>query len=292
MMTIAEAINEGASRLERAGVDAARRTAGVLLGDLLGVGRTHLLTHSEQPIGDEAYESFLRMIARRAAGEPLQHITGHQEFYKLDFLVTPAVLIPRPETEFLVERVLALVRDNSLTSPLIVDAGTGSGCIAVTLAVELPDARVIATDISGAALAVARLNAERHGVSSRVAFYEGDLLAPLAALRVKNQVDILASNPPYVAASRPELVQREVRAYEPHAALFGGDDGLVFYRRLLAEGFDYVRPDGHLVCEIGYSQLDAITEMVAASRWQLSDVTHDLQGIPRTLTISRAQEKN
>jgi release factor glutamine methyltransferase len=287
MMTIAQALAEGSRQLEQAGVDEARRTAGVLLGDRLGVDRTHLLTHPEQSISDEDYESFLRMIERRAAGAPLQYITGHQEFYKLDFLVTPAVLIPRPETEFLVERVLKLVRDNSLTSPLIVDAGTGSGCIAVTLAVELPAARVIATDISGEAIAVARLNAERHGVSPRVAFYEGDLLAPLAALDIKNQVDILASNPPYVAASKPELAQREVRDYEPHTALFGGDDGLVFYRRLLAECFDVVRPGGYLVCEIGYTQLDAITEMVAASRWQLSDVTHDLQGIPRTLVMRR-----
>jgi len=196
-------------------------------------------------------------------------------------------LIPRPETEFLVERVLALVRDARLAAPLIVDAGTGSGCIAVTLASELPAACVMATDISGAALAVARQNAERHGVSARVTFYEGDLLAPLTALGVENRVDVLASNPPYVAAGQPGLVQREVRDYEPHAALFGGDDGLVFYRRLLAEGFDVVRPGGHLVCEIGYSQLDAITEMVAASRWQLIDVTHDLQGIPRTLAMRR-----
>jgi release factor glutamine methyltransferase len=287
MMTIAEAINEGASRLGRAGVDEARRTAGVLLAHLLTVDRTRLFTHPEQVISDEDGESFLRMIERRAAGEPLQYVTGHQEFYKHDFLVTPAVLIPRPETEFLVERVLALVRDARLAAPLIVDAGTGSGCIAVTIAFELPAACVMATDISGAALAVARQNAERHGVSARVTFYEGDLLAPLAALGVENRVDVLASNPPYVAAGQPGLVQREVRDYEPHAALFGGDDGLVFYRRLLAEGFDVVRPGGYLVCEIGYSQLDAITEMVAASRWQLIDVTHDLQGIPRTLAMRR-----
>ena len=287
MTTITQALAEGSRRLERAGVDEARRTAGVLLAHRLNVDRTHLLTHPEQPMSEEDYESYLRMIERRAAGEPLQYVTGHQEFYKLDFLVTPAVLIPRPETEFLVERVLALVGDARLASPLIVDAGTGSGCIAVTLAVELPAARVIATDISGAALAVARQNAERHGVDSRVAFYEGDLLAPLAALGVENQVDVLASNPPYVAAGQPGLVQREVRDYEPHAALFGGDDGLIFYRRLLAEGYDVVRPGGHLVCEIGYSQLDAITAMVAASRWQLADVTHDLQGIPRTLTMRR-----
>jgi release factor glutamine methyltransferase len=285
--TISETITEGARRLEQSGADEARRTASILLAHQLGVDRTHLLTHPEQAISDEDGESYLRMIARRAAGEPLQYITGHQEFYKLDFLVTPAVLIPRPETEFLVECVLALIRDAQLASPLIVDAGTGSGCIAVTLAVELPAARLIATDISGAALVVAQQNAERHGVSSRIAFHEGDLLAPLVALGIKHQVDILASNPPYVAASKPELVQREVRDYEPHAALFGGDDGLTFYRRLLDEGFDIVRPGGHLVCEIGYSQLEAITTMVAASPWQLIGVTHDLQGIPRTLTMRR-----
>jgi release factor glutamine methyltransferase len=232
------------------------------------------------------------MIERRAAGEPVQYIRGHQEFYKLDFLATPAVLIPRPETEFLVERVLTLVSESRQTSPLIVDIGTGSGCIAVTLAVEIPGARLIATDISEAALAVARRNAARHGVSSRVEFYEGDLLAPLAALGMANQVDVLACNPPYVAVSKPELMQREVRDYEPHTALFAGDDGLIFYRRLLAEGLGYVRPGGYFVCEIGYGQLDAITELVAASRWQLVDIMHDLQGIPRTLTIRRASENN
>lgn len=289
-MTIAEAINEGARRLERAGVDEARRTAGVLLGVLLGIDRTRLLTHPEQAISDEDLQSFLRMIERRAAGEPLQHVTGHQEFYKLDFLVTPAVLIPRPETEFLVERVLTLVRNNQLAAPLIVDAGTGSGCIAVTLAVELPAARLIATDISSAALAVARQNAARHNVDERVEFYEGDLLAPLAALGVEDKVDVLASNPPYVAANQPELMQREVRDYEPHVALFGGDDGLVFYRRLLVKGFAYVKPGGYLVCEIGYAQLDAITDLVAASRWRLVDVTHDLQSIPRTLTLCKTDE--
>ena len=286
--TIAEAISEGARRLDQAGAGEARRTAGVLLAHRLGVDRTHLLMRPEQAISEEDYKTFLRMIARRAAGEPLQHITGHQEFYKLDFLVTPAVLIPRPETEFLVERVLTLVRESRQAAPLIVDAGTGSGAIAVTLAVEVAGARVIATDISGEALAVARQNAARHGVGSRVEFYEGDLLAPLAALGVENRVDVLACNPPYVAASEPESVQREVREHEPHTALFGGDDGLVYYRRLLAEGFDWVRPGGFLVCEIGYGQLDAITEMAAASRWQMVDVTHDLQGIPRTLTIRKS----
>lgn len=289
---IAEAITEGARRLEQTGAGEARRTAGVLLAHRLGVDRTHLLMHPEEAISEEDYKTFLQMIERRAAGEPLQYITGHQEFYKLDFLITPVVLIPRPETEFLVERVLTLVSESQQTSPLIVDLGTGSGCIAVTLAVEIPGARIIATDISGAALAVARQNAARHGVSSRVEFHEGDLLTPLAALGMANQVDVLACNPPYIAASKPELVQREVHDYEPHTALFGGDDGLIFYRRLLNEGLGYVRPGGYLVCEIGYAQLNEITELVAASRWQLVDVTHDLQGIPRTLTIRRASENN
>jgi release factor glutamine methyltransferase len=286
--TLAEAISEAARLLERAGVNEARRTAGVLLAHRLGVDRTHLLMHPEETISEEDYKMFLQMIERRAAGEPVQYITGHQEFYKLDFLVTPAVLIPRPETEFLVERVLTLVGESHQAAPLIVDVGTGSGCIAVTLAVEIPGARVIATDISGAALAVARQNAARHGVRSRVEFHEGDLLAPLAALGIEKQVDVLACNPPYVAASDAELVQPNVRDYEPHTALFGGDDGLIFYRRLLVESFDYVRPGGYLVCEIGYAQLAAIIERVAASGWQLVDVTHDLQGIPRTLTIRRA----
>lgn len=286
--TIAEAINEGARRLERAGAQDARRTAGVLLAHRLGLDRTHLLTRPEQAISEEDYKTFLQMIERRAAGEPLQYITGHQEFYKLDFLVTPAVLIPRPETEFLVERVLRLARETQQAAPLIVDLGTGSGGIAVTLAIEIPGACLIATDVSGAALAVARQNAARHGVGSRIEFYEGDLFAPLAGLGIDNQVDLLVCNPPYVAAGEPELVQREVRDYEPHTALFGGADGLIFYPRLLAEGIAYVKPGGHLVCEIGYNQLGAITALVAASGWQTVDVIEDLQGIPRTLTIRRA----
>jgi release factor glutamine methyltransferase len=285
--TIAEAITEGARRLETTGATDARRTAGVLLAHRLGVDRTYLLARPEEAIREENYRAFLQMIERQAAGEPLQYITGHQEFYKLDFKVTPAVLIPRPETEFLIERVLAIAQQSQQSAPLIVDAGTGSGIIAVTLAVEIPAARVIATDISGAALAVARQNATRHGVSDRIEFYEGDLLAPLAGLQVENQVDVLASNPPYIAENRPDLVHDNVRDYEPHLALFAGDDGLIFYRRLLAEGFYHVRPGGYLVCEIGYTQHEAIMELVAASAWQLVDTTLDLQGIPRTLAIRK-----
>ena len=249
---------------------------------MLDVDRTHLLTRSDDQVGESDYEAYLRLIARRAECEPLQYITGHQEFYGLDFVVTPAVLIPRPETEFLVERVIKLVED-ATKSPLIVDVGTGSGCIAVALAVNLPRARVIAIDVSAAALEVARINAEHHGVGDRIEFVPGDLFEPLAIRHIENLVDVIASNPPYV--NDGSLIQREVMDWEPRKALFGGVDGMEFYRRLLADGLKYVRPGGYLAFEIGYGQLDAIRGMIAALRWELVDVVNDLQGIPRTVTV-------
>lgn len=286
MPTITQAINEGASQLKASGVEQDRRTAGVLLAHVLGIDRTHLLTKSNEHITGPQYEDYFKLIQRRAAGEPLQYITGHQEFYGLDFRVTPAVLIPRPETEFLVERIINLM-DDSMTSPLIVDVGTGSGCIAVTLAVNVPRARVIATDLSGAALEVARTNAERHGANDRIEFLQGDLVEPLEAHHLENSVDVLASNPPYVNEQNAELIQREVRDWEPREALFGGVEGLDFYRRLLVEGLTFVRPGGYMIFEIGYNQLDAITEIIAALEWELVDVVNDLQGIPRTVTLRR-----
>ncbi|HXG68127.1 MAG TPA: peptide chain release factor N(5)-glutamine methyltransferase [Blastocatellia bacterium] len=287
MPTIAEAIAEGARRLSESGILEDRRTASVLLGHVLGVDRARLLIDSKEQIEESRYRQYLGLVERRAAGEPLQYITGHQEFYGLDFIVTPDVLIPRPETELLVERVLKLATvDEKKDNPVIADIGTGSGCIAVTVAFHLPGARVIASDISGAALAVARANAERLGVKDHIEFREGDLFEPFAGL--EGALDFVASNPPYVPLERPEFLQNEVRDWEPHVALFGGGSGLDFYRRLLAEGQRYVKPGGYLVCEIGYTQLDAIREMIAPEAWELVDVTSDLQSIPRTLTVRRA----
>ncbi len=290
MPTISQAINEGSRRLHAAFVDQERRTAGLLLCKVMGIDRTHLLTRSEERIGEAEYRAYLALIERRAAGEPVQYLTGHQEFYGLDFLVTPDVLIPRPETEFLIERVLNLVVGPEQGSPLIVDVGTGSGCIAVTLGRHLPRARLIATDASHAALDVARANAKRHGVRDRIEFLEGDLFEPLAGLALETAIDILVSNPPYVNEENVELIQREVREWEPHQALFGGVDGMDFYRRLLADGSKYLKPGGYLVVEIGYGQLDSITDAVAVSPWNLVDVTRDLQGIPRTLAIRKPPE--
>jgi len=288
--TISEAIAEGARRLAEARIDEARRTAGVLLGHLLGVDRAYLITRSDEQIDDPTYQTYLALIERRAAGEPLQYITGHQEFYGLDFLVTLDVLIPRPETEFLVERVITLAREFREHSPLIVDVGTGSGCVAVAVAANVPRARLIATDVSYAAVDIARRNASQNGVEDRIQFLTGDLLTPLAERGLEGAVDILASNPPYVDEGKPELIQREVREWEPREALFGGADGLDFYRRLLENGVSYVKPGGHLIFEIGYSQLDSIKGLIEESRWKLVDVTRDLQGIPRTLTLQRPDE--
>ncbi|HST20001.1 MAG TPA: peptide chain release factor N(5)-glutamine methyltransferase [Blastocatellia bacterium] len=287
MPTISEAIAAGARQLQSSSVDEARRTAGVLLCHLLGIDRTHLLTKSDQQIEEPDYQSYLQLIERRATGEPLQYITGHQEFYGLDFIVTPAVLIPRPETEFLVEQVIKLSGESHLIAPLIVDVGTGSGCIAVAIATSRPNAKIIATDVSTAALAVAQKNAERNSVGQRIEFLEGNLLEPLFGRGLELSVDILASNPPYVEEGRPELVQREVHDWEPHTALFGGADGLNFYRRLLADGLKYVKPGGYLVCEIGYTQLDVISDMIAGPSWELIEAISDLQGIPRTLTVRK-----
>jgi release factor glutamine methyltransferase len=281
-----------------------------LLAHNLSVTHEHILSRPDEAITETEYNAFLDLISRRAGGEPLQHITGHQEFYGLDFIVSADVLIPRPETEFLVEQVLKLSSSLRPTeeglllprpdpepqemagaalrrAPLIVDLGTGSGCIAIALAVSLPGARIIAIDISPPALEVARRNAERHGVTGRIQFLLGDLFSPFPQDQFEGCVDIVACNPPYVSASRPDLVQDDVKAFEPGAALYGGPDGLSFYRRLLFGAPRYLKPDGYLVCELGYGQLDDVRAIADATGWDLVNLVEDLQGIPRTLTLRR-----
>ena len=287
MPTIAKVITEGAALLKASAVADERPTAGALLCHVLGIDRTQLLISSAGQITDADYATYLEFVARRVAGEPLQYITGHQEFYGLEFVVTPDVLIPRPETEFLVERVIKLAGDSAKDSPLIVDLGTGSGCIVVTLAVHLPHLRFIATDISAVALEVARANAERHQVADRIEFVEGDGLEPLSGLGLEGALDVIASNPPYVEEASSQLIQREVRDWEPHAALFAGADGLDFYRRVIPSLHRYLKPEAFVVLEIGYSQLDAISSMIAGSKLELVDTTPDLQGIPRTVCLRR-----
>jgi release factor glutamine methyltransferase len=289
MPTISQAIAEGASKLHAAGIQQERRTAGLLLCHAIGIDRAHLLTKSEEQIDDVKYKAYLGLVERRAAGEPVQYLTGHQEFYGLDFFVSPDVLIPRPETELLVEQALKIVDTQGLKRPLIVDVGTGSGCIAITLAVNLLNARLIAIDASDRALIIGLNNAAKHQVIDRIEFLEGDLLKPLVNRGLEASVDLIVSNPPYVEEDLKSSIQREVRDWEPHGALFGGVNGIEFYRRLVSECPEYLKSGGHLLFEIGCGQLEAIEGMLAGSpSLKLVEVTNDLQGIPRTLTMIKS----
>jgi len=287
LFTIYDAISAAAAQLEASAVSEPRKTAGVLLCHVLGIDRTRLFTRSNEPITEPALEELRRLIDRRSAGEPLQYITGHQEFYGLDFFVSPEVLIPRPETELLVERILELARTIDNPHPVIVDIGTGSGCIGVSVAAHLPGSRVIATDVSSSALKVATKNASANGVS--LEFRQGNLFEALEGL--EHSVDILASNPPYVNEGCPEMIQREVRDWEPVIALFAGPDGLNFYRRLLERASEFIKSGGFFALEIGYSQLEKITALIDESQWELVDVKCDLQGIPRIITC-RTRQRN
>ena len=285
MPTITQALGEGAERLRSSAVDQERRTAGLLLGHTLSLDAAQLLVRSEEKIGDPEYRLYLGFVERRAAGEPLQYITGRQEFFGLEFKVTPDVLIPRPETEHLVEQVIKLSREQSSRDRVIADIGTGSGCIAVSLAVNIPGSTILATDISPAALQVAIQNAKKHSVADRIEFLEGDLLSPLKSRDLEGNIDFIASNPPYVPAIELDHLQREVRDHEPALALFGGPDGLDCYRRLLSEAPAFLRAGGGLICEIGFGQLKPIENLVDPAVWLNRQVINDLQGIPRTLVL-------
>ncbi len=252
------------------GISNPRLDAEVLLAHALGTDRTGLYTRLHVPLSLEQQETFRVLFQRRMQREPLQYITGVREFWSLEFKVDLRVLIPRPETEVVVETALRLLSQSAIRNPqsAILDIGTGSGCIAIVLAKELPQAEVWATDVSADALAVAGENARHHGVAERIRFLQGDLFSPLAGK--EDGFDLIVANPPYIA--RPELaaLQPEVRDWEPLAALDGGPDGLDFYRRLLHEGPTYLRTGGWLVMEIGHGQGTAVLRL-ARERRDLAD---------------------
>lgn len=297
--SIAEAILQGAPYLRKAGVPEARREAGSLLSHVIGRDRTFILTHADDPISEEQLEEFRRTLDLRAGGKPLQYITGHQEFFGLDFEVTSDVLIPRPETELLVETALKLVASAG-AAPLICDVGTGSGCVVITLLHELrklhqyPDARAVAIDVSEAALAVARRNAARHSVSELIRFVISDRFAALADRDQGNQgsshrelFDLIVSNPPYVADGAISGLQREVKDFEPKLALEAGVDGLSVISRLVEEAGDFLKTGGHFVFEIGFDQRQAVEQLVDRRVWQLLGIYSDLQGLPRTVALEK-----
>ena len=282
--TIAETLKLASKQLREASVANDLLDAQTLLAEALGKDRTYLIVNFNEQLSDELLAGYQRLIARRASGEPLQYITGHQEFFGLEFEVTPAVLIPRPETELIVEEVIRLVDVHKIAKPVIVDVGTGSGCIAIALARELEDAKVTAVDISETALEIARRNAAKHELADRVRFVNSDLLAAFPEIQF---ADFILSNPPYVAVHELPTLQREVRDWEPHTALTDNADGLSFYRRLLADAPARLKPGGYLICELGFGQSAAVSAMADSQMWSEVRLLDDLQSIPRTLVLRR-----
>ncbi len=300
----AEHLLTGGPHAERA-----RPDAETLLLRVLGKDKAWLMAHADEQLTGDQAARYAELLKRRTRGEPIQYITGETEFFGLPFRVTPDVLIPRPETEHLVEKVLELAA--RFEQPRIVDVGTGSGAIAVALAHHLPHAAITAIDLSAPALAVARENAERNVVSGRISFLVGDLLAPLmdSAQETKNSVphpfrvwcekggraslstmdcfEIVVSNPPYVPASDRDQLSVEVREYEPALALYAGEDGLDIYRRLIPTAFAALAPGGFVALEIGYGQSPAVHALLAASGFAQIEFVPDLQGISRVACARR-----
>lgn len=303
-MQLRPALRLAIAQLEAAGIEEPRISAEVLIFHLLGCDRAYLFAHPERELTGAEESQYETLIARRASGEPLQYLTGHQEFWRADFLVTPDVLIPRPETEHLIEAVLDLVREfpksarswngaNSGPSDTanppdtakgarlkLIDVGTGSGAIAITLARELPEAEVYAVDLSPAALEVARSNAERLG--AQIQFAQSDVMESVPACA---DFDFVVSNPPYVGLNEQDKVQEVVRRYEPQMAVFAGNDGLAVIRRLIPQARQALRPGGWLLIEIGYTQSQAVQDLLAG--WNKVHARLDLAGIPRVIVARK-----
>ena len=289
LMQLRDSLNSAVERLSGGGVPSPRMNAELLLMFVLGCDRTYLFAHPERELTVAELARYNSALAERSRGVPAQYITGHQEFWGLDLIVSPAVLIPRPETEHVIETVLELVRPESRPEGMasgrlrFVDVGTGSGCIALALAKELPHAEIHAVDISSDALEIARANAVRHQLISRIRFHESDLLNDF--LSGSERFDFVVSNPPYVGDSEEEQVQLEVRKFEPRRAVFAGPGGLDIINRLIPQAHGVLNPEGWLVMEIGYRHEAAMRALLA--NWSKVRFTPDLQGIPRVVAAQR-----
>jgi release factor glutamine methyltransferase len=322
-MDVRTALKQGITQLREADVPSFTLAAELLLLHVLGRNRTWLYAHPEEIVARADAQRFFDLIARRAAGEPTQHLTGKQEFWGLEFEVTPDVLIPRPETEHVIEVALdrLALRELRAGRPQttkgeglqIADIGTGSGCIAIALAKELPAANFYATDISPAALSVAQRNAQRHSVARRIHFIHSSLLdglavgaqyaapllgaipnsAPLAfqeppvTSHPSRPFDLIASNPPYIGRHEAASLPREVRDHEPASALFGGEEGYELYVDLITQSACNLEPGGILVLELGHNSLPAVQPLLDATNWINVGVTNDLAGIPRVVAAER-----
>lgn len=259
----------------------ANRDAELLLLHTLQISRAILLAYPDREVPSEQQTLYHSLILRRLRHEPVQYILGQQEFYGLNFCVTPAVLIPRPETEHLVEAVLKMTPSNAHAK--LVDVGTGSGAIAVALAFNLPHAEITALDISSDALGVAAGNAREHKVEDRIRFLQSDLLSTVSE---EGGFDAIVSNPPYIPETDRPTLHPQVREHEPATALFAGETGLDIYRRLIPQAYKALKQNGLLALEIGYGQEAALTELLDG--WKNVSFVNDLQGIPRVALARRA----
>ena len=316
-MDVRSALGDAIAHLESTHVPSARLAAELLLLHVLACDRAWLYAHPEEEIGAEAKERFLALVTRRAEGVPTQYLTGRQEFWGLEFEVTPDVLIPRPETEHVVEVALDRLRARLNATPgelkdallHIADVGTGSGCLAVALASELPNARVFATDISAEALAVARRNSVQHGTAARIEFAQCNLLDALLPECESTQVgnsasrdadhgpratasfDLIVSNPPYVALADAASLPHEVREHEPPAALFAGEAGLDFYAPLVRAAEKALAPGGALVVELGYNAAGRVRSLLEHANWRDIAITNDLAGVARVASALRGESQ-
>ncbi len=279
-MTLKQAFDAALKRLEQADTPSPRLSAELLLMFALDCTRAYLFTYPERELTEDEFARYEEAIARRCTGEPAQYITGHQEFFGRDFLVSPTVLIPRPETEHLIEAVLELAGSAQAVCWSVLDVGTGSGCIAVTLAKELPKSTLMGVDISTEALEIAQANAAR--LEANIEFRQSDLLSAIEPGRL---FDVIVSNPPYVGECEADKVQKQVRDFEPHCAVFGGERGMDIIARLAPQVWDHLKPGGWFLMEIGYSIAEPVHEIM--HRWSDFRVIPDLQGIPRVVVARK-----
>jgi release factor glutamine methyltransferase len=302
-MNFRDALKHGIGQLRAAHITSNTLAAELLLLHATKRERTYLYSHPETELNPAEVAAYQSLLDRRASGIPVQHLTGRQEFWGMSFEVTPDVLIPRPETEHLIEVALDRLalrelhagrpNKNDGAGLLIADVGTGSGCIAIALAKELPQAQFVAIDVSVAALAVAQSNAARLGFSERIQFVASDLFlslpgAPLVARHSPLSYDLIISNPPYVGRREAPLLPQEVRDHEPEVALYGGKEGYEFYADLIAQSGERLKPGGLLVLELGHDSLPAVQPLLDAPVWKNVSVTNDLAGIPRVIAAEAA----
>ncbi len=291
--TIFKSLSWAEAYLKRFKIPEAKIDAEYLLSHILKYKRQKLYLNSEKQLTNMEINTFKGFIQRRSKREPIQYIIGEEEFRGLIFKVTRDVLIPRPETELVVEEAVKIIEGQRAKGKgqkiNIIDLCTGSGCIAVSAAKESPDSKIYATDISEKALSVAKENAERNDVENKITFLQGSFFEPLKNLGLEEKIDIILSNPPYVSKKDMEKLQPEIKEYEPHLALYAGEDGLDSYRKIIPEAFAYLKKGGCLILEIGYGQAEGVKELFAHyPAYDKIEIIKDLSGIERVVEAKKA----